>query len=83
MIAPREELAERLRAARTLPEIMAENARLTDEVERLRKAFGHIHVAQPDPVADTSCAKCGLDLRDPIHQCALNDRLIALENPHV
>lgn len=36
------------------------------EIARLRKAFGHYHVAAPEKGIDT-CAQCGLDLRNPIH----------------
>lgn len=39
--------------------------RLQIEVERLRKAFGHTHVA--DTLAPDNCAMCGLDIRDRIH----------------
>ncbi len=59
-----EEFDQRLN--RRIVEIQSDaRADLEERVARLETAFRHMHVNNQ---CDDACAKCGLDLRDAIHQ---------------
>jgi hypothetical protein len=45
---------------------LAEANRRLEDLGRYRKTFEHVHVN--DQSGTDTCAKCGLDLRDPIHK---------------
>ena len=40
------------------------------EVERLQRTFKHVHSHIGKEAGDDSCAECGLDLRDAVHERA-------------
>lgn len=65
-VAPTVELLDRIEA-KALP-IYFDSAltKLQNELEEYRLRFAHYHVAGPSGGL-ASCAKCGLDIRNPIH----------------